>query len=262
MLYQLSYSPRKFGDLAALALGYSYTVPTEADVYPNCNRLASTCHAKPSSGLVTCFIVLAAGCWRSAPPAPLANSPPPASDPSPRIAEFGVFDDPRGVPIPDGASDTRWRYQTFRPTNVVYIRDGAPFGWRIRLPCEPGDTEPSLPPPNIAPRKPARLVEFREVMLLPARGDWDALVADQAQRQATTTEISADGKIATTVDRRPCLDGWIFQVWTFSPHDPPGPWQITVAIRGYATTPFRAMFVAAPAPATAPPAPPPPPPTP
>src|SRR5215470_2743255 len=172
MLCQLSYSPKNFGDLAAFARGYSYTVPTEADVYPNCKRLASTCHNKPSAGLVVLFVVGIWGCWRDATPAPvLSNAPPAPTLPTAKIAELGVLAD-RGEPTPN-AEPTNGR--PFRATNIIYMYPDTSFGWRIRLPCAPADDKPRpSAAPDAKPRRlppgmvPVAFVEYREVMNLPA----------------------------------------------------------------------------------------------
>src|SRR5262245_13645955 len=129
MLYQLSYSPKNFGDLAAFARGYSYTVPTEADVYPNCNRLASTCHNKPSGRLAVLFVVGIWGCWRdSTPPPALSNAPPTPTLPMAKVAELGVLA-VRGEPTPEEEDTTRGK--PFHATNIIYMYPDTAFGWRI-----------------------------------------------------------------------------------------------------------------------------------
>jgi hypothetical protein len=250
MLCQLSYSPKNFGDLAAFARGYSYTVPTEADVYPNCNHLASTCHIL-CRGLVAAALFLPSGaCWRDATqPAALSNAPPAQRDPAPKIAEFGVFDDPRGEPFAGSAFHT-----TFHPTNAIYMHEGTAFGWRIRLPCRSAVPRRYVDPRTVPDDTP-EVVQFREVMTLPSSGDWATLdPTDGSKDGKVKTEISKDGRIATTSDEIQCRDGWIAHSWTVTAHDPPGLWTIAVEIKGYATSTFRATFVGthATSPATAP----------
>lgn len=240
MLCQLSYSPKNFDDLAAFARGYSYTVPTEADVYPNCNPLASTCHTLCRGLAASALFLLLHGCWRdTASPAVLSNAPPPQRDPAPKIAEFGVFDDPRGEPFSGSELHT-----SFHPTNAVYMHDGTSFGWRIRLPCRATTVPRRYRGDPRTPEDSAEVVEFREVMVLPAPGDWSTFdPAAGSNDGKAKTEISKDGRIATTVDELECLDGWIAHSWSVSAHDPPGQWTITVEIKGYATTTFHATFV-------------------
>jgi len=230
----LSYSPKNFGDLAAFARGYSYTVPTEADVYPNCNHLASTCHTLCRALVAAALFLPSGACWRDATPPPaLSNTPPAQRDPAPKIAEFGVFDDPRGEAFAGS---------TFHPTNAVYMHEGTPFGWRIRLPCRSAVPRRYIDPRTVPDEVP-EVVQFREVMSLPSPGDWTNFESTPAKDGKLVTEISKDGKIATTVDEAPCFDGWIMHRWQISAHDPPGPWLITVEIKGYATTTFRVTFV-------------------
>jgi hypothetical protein len=186
------------------------------------------------------LFLLIGGCWSdSAAPAMLSNSPPPQRDPAPKIAEFGVFDDPRGEPFVGSTFHT-----SFHPTNAVYMHEGTAFGWRIRLPCQSAVPRRYRNDPRTIPDDPDAVVEYREVMMLPAPGDWSTFDPTTGSTDGKVkTEISKDGKIATTVDELPCRDGWIAHSWSVSAHDPPGLWTITVEIKGYATTTFHATFV-------------------
>ena len=115
-----------------------------------------------------------------------------------------------------GRPDENGRWLRLRDVKFI---PGKTFGWRIRLPC--------LQP-----------IEYTEVMKLPSKGDF---TFDPQELRETT--ISTDGKIATTHDYAACIDGWIEHSWSLAEHDPPGIWEISVAIAGYETQVWNIHFV-------------------
>jgi hypothetical protein len=115
-----------------------------------------------------------------------------------------------------GRPDENGRWLRLRE---VQFLPGKTFGWRIRLPC--------LQP-----------VEYTEVMKLPAKGDF---TFDPQELRETT--ISPDGTVATTHDYAACIDGWIEHSWSLAEHDPPGMWEISVAIPGWQTQVWKVRFV-------------------
>jgi hypothetical protein len=120
----------------------------------------------------------------------------------PLAAQFGHWD-----------TDT----SQFERSAQIELTEGERFGWRIKLRC----TGP---------------VQFREVMRLPAAGDWDD--------ELPGTTISDDQMVATTIDYAACKQGWIEHVWSVAAGDPAGSYVITVELDGYVPTTFRPKFVA------------------
>jgi hypothetical protein len=114
-----------------------------------------------------------------------------------------------------GRPDENGRWLRLRDVKFL---PGKTFGWRIRLPC-------------LGP------IEYTEVMTLPSKGDF---TFDPQELRETT--ISPDGRIATTHDYAACIEGWIEHSWSLAEHDPPGMWEISVAIAGYETQLFRVRF--------------------
>ena len=216
MLYQLSYSPKNFVYLAAILCRYSSAVQTEADVYPNCKLLASTCCYKPRdlgdrqrprlTAMIfgvrfVLVVVVMAGCWHDSTPDPVV--PPIVINPKPAIphvaaAEFGVF--------VDG--------QAFVKSPTIKLAAGVAYGWRIRLPCR-------------------EMVDFRETLKMPSPGDWHV---------NAKTKISADRTQVVTEDALACFNGWVEHVWVATEGDPEGVYTITVEIDGYAPVRFHPRF--------------------
>jgi hypothetical protein len=115
-----------------------------------------------------------------------------------------------------GRPDETGRWLRLRDVKFL---PGKTFGWRIRLPC-------------LSP------VEYTEVMKLPSKGDFTFDPGDLRE-----TQISPDGTVATTHDYAACIDGWIEHSWSLAEHDPPGMWEISVAIAGYQTQTWSVRFV-------------------
>jgi hypothetical protein len=150
-------------------------------------------------------------CWRGAPSASTPSPPvhvvstPAAYRPPPR--------DQR--PQPEEAAVGYGNGSRFQPSTQIPLAVGVHYLWRIRLPC----TSP---------------VPFRETLVLPAPTTWT--ISDPS------IEISADKSIATTHKDAACIDGWIENGWYVNGDDPPGEYEITVEIAGYATQHFRVVF--------------------
>jgi hypothetical protein len=138
---------------------------------------------------------------------------PPAQLPAKPIVQGPVVKRPAEAMF--GRPDDNGRWLRLRD---VKFMPGKTFGWRIRLPC--------LQP-----------VEYTEVMKLPSKGDF---TFDPQELRETT--ISADGTVATTHDYAPCIDGWIEHSWSLAEKDPPGLWELSVAIPGYETQVWRVNF--------------------
>jgi hypothetical protein len=139
---------------------------------------------------------------RPAPPITEPDLPEPTGPVRPLAAQFGHWD-----------TDT----SQFERSAQIELTEGERFGWRIKLRC----TGP---------------VQFREVMRLPAPGDWDD--------ELPGTTISDDQMVATTIDYAACKQGWIEHVWSVAAGDPAGSYVITVELDGYVPTTFRPKFVA------------------
>ena len=117
----------------------------------------------------------------------------------------------------------RWDEDTkFERANEIERTEGQLFGWRIKTRC----TGP---------------LKFREVMRLPAPGDWAF-----TPEELPGTTISEDSTTTTTIDYAACKQGWVEHVWSVSPEDPVGTYVITVELDGYAPTTFRPKFVTPP----------------
>jgi hypothetical protein len=97
--------------------------------------------------------------------------------------------------------------------------EGQSFGWRMKIRC----TGP---------------VRFKEVMKLPAAGDWSFEADDMPG-----TTISDDKTTTTTIDYAACKQGWIEHVWSVAAGDPAGTYVITVEVDGYAPQVFRPKFM-------------------
>jgi len=150
---------------------------------------------------------LATACARPRPAPPSTPDPPPTpADPSrPVAAWFGTFDDETGK---------------FSRHLAIPKVTGQSFGWRIKIRC----TGP---------------VRFREVMRLPAPGDFSFTPAE-----VPGTIVSDDQTTTTTVDYAACKQGWLEHHWIVAAGDPAGTYVITVELEGYAPQTFRPRFVA------------------
>jgi hypothetical protein len=137
----------------------------------------------------------------------------PPSSPPPLPIDQGRLKRPADVVF--GRPDDNGRWLRLRDVKFV---PGKTFGWRMRLPC-------------LGP------IEYTEVMKLPAKGDF---TFDPQELRETT--ISADGTVATTHDYAACIEGWIEHSWSLADKDPPGMWEISVAIPGYETQLWRVRF--------------------
>ena len=150
------------------------------------------------------------GCTRPRPAPAIADAPPPPeparrTGPEPPLAVwFGTW------------SDDSDRFE--RKTRFAKV-EGETFGWRIKTRC----TSP---------------VRFREVMRLPAPGDW-SFTPDEMPG----TTISEDRTTTTTIGYAACRQGWVEHVWTVAAGDPAGTYVITVELEGYARQTFRPKFV-------------------
>jgi hypothetical protein len=145
------------------------------------------------------------GCARGTRPAPPVVEPEPI--------------EPEGPMRPSAAHFGRWDDENrFERANQIEASEGQLFGWRIKTRC----TGP---------------LRFREVMRLPAPGNW---TTDPDELPGTT--ISDDQMIATTIDYAACKQGWIEHVWSVSAGDPAGTYVITVELDGYVPATFRPRF--------------------
>ena len=226
MLYQLSYSPKYLDYLPAASSWVKDTPPPSVRGsvrVPQLKTPGKYLEAQTRfrhigwmtagiTGIVLQCGGLAAGCARTRPAPSLephdpqyVDAPSPvASGPMiPLAASFGTFD-----------GDNRFA----RASRIPKV-EGQSFGWRIKTRC----TGP---------------VRFREVMSLPAPGDWSL---DPEEQPGTT--ISDDQTTTTTIDYAACKQGWVEHVWTVAAGDPAGTYVITVELDGYATQTFRPTFV-------------------
>jgi hypothetical protein len=141
-------------------------------------------------------------CARSGATRPTPPPPPPSEPQQQLVAWFGV-----------------WSDAGFERRTKIRKVAGQRFGWRIKTHC----TGP---------------IHFREVMKLPAPGDW-TFTPDELPG----TTISEEGTTTTTIDYAACKRGWVEHVWTVAAGDPVGTYVITVELEGYATQTFRPKFV-------------------
>jgi hypothetical protein len=156
--------------------------------------------------LVGFVVGSAAGCARTGATPAVPEAPAPvtvAGPPAPIAAWFGAWDEDTGK---------------FERRAKIPKVDGQTFGWRIKTRC----TGP---------------VRFREVMRLPAPGDWSV-------EDMPGTTISDDQTTTTTIDYAACKAGWVEHQWSVAEGDPAGTYVITVQLDGYATQTFRPKFVA------------------
>jgi len=166
-------------------------------------------------GIVWCrrivLVVLTGGC-AARPTRPAAATAPVseivgASEPAaPLAVTFGSWNEDR----------TRFELRSRFPQ-----LEGQPFGWRIKTRC----TGP---------------VKFREVMQLPAAGDWTL-----TPEEMPGTTISADQTTTTTIDYAACKAGWVEHGWSLAAGDPAGTYVITVELDGHTPQTFRPTFVTA-----------------
>jgi hypothetical protein len=150
-----------------------------------------------------------------------------AACPRPRSTPMRTAPTPAEPVGPDAPIATwfgTWNEESnrFVRTQKIDKVEGVLFGWRIKTRC----TGP---------------MKFREVMRLPAPGDW---AFEPAELPGTT--ISADQTTTTTTDYAACKQGWVEHRWTIAANDPAGTYVITVELDGYATTTFRPQFITPP----------------
>jgi hypothetical protein len=116
---------------------------------------------------------------------------------------------------PEEAQAGYWSGAGFVPAPSIALAPGTHYGWRIRLPC-------------------TGTVTFTETLALPGPTTWPA--------PSSTLTISADQSVATTRGQAPCADGWIEHGWYINGDDPPGDYDLTVEIDGWATVHLRTTF--------------------
>ncbi len=127
--------------------------------------------------------------------------------------------DRSGPRAPVAAWFGSWTDGRFERSTKIPKVEGQSFGWRIKTRC----TGP---------------LRFREVMRLPAPGDWTFTPED-----LPGTTISDDQTTTTTIDYAACKRGWVEHVWSVAAGDPAGTYVITVEVEGYTPQTFRPRFV-------------------
>ena len=155
------------------------------------------------------FAVALCACWREQ-----ARVEVPATPIAPVAAYRAPPRDPR--PRAEDAQVGSWSSGRFVAATTIALEVGTQYGWRIRLPC----TGP---------------VAFTETLALPGPTTWG---------NGRNTTISADQSVATTKAEALCSDGWIEHYWFVNGDDPPGEYEVTVEIDGWATVRLRTTFVA------------------